>query len=104
VNLPTVFRHLLVLLILAERAWADAMQLKAGMDKGDGAANRQRHHSVRRLAKAANWAGVLAAASSAKGDPRTTLEASAYADWLMGACLVERKQWGRALAKLGRAE
>lgn len=94
----------MVLLVLAERAWAQGMQLKSKMDTGDSGANRQRHHSIRRLAKAVAWADILAAAAGAKGRPRTALEAAAYADSLAGICLVDRGRWHSAVTRLERAQ
>lgn len=94
----------MVLLVLAERAWAEGMQLKSKMDTGDSGANRHRQRSIRRLAKAVLWADTLAAAAGAKGRPRTALEAAAYADSLAGTFLVDRSRWHSAVARLERAQ
>lgn len=51
-------RWLLIPLTCAERAWAQAMEIKK--DNEDRKLPHRRHHSIRRLAKAAAWASELA--------------------------------------------
>jgi hypothetical protein len=57
-HLITDARWLLIPLLCAERAWAQAMEIKK--DNEDRQLPRRRHHGIRRLAKAAVWAGELA--------------------------------------------
>lgn len=51
-------RWLLIPLVSAERAWAQAMEIKK--DNEDRPLPHRRHHSIRRLTKASAWAADLA--------------------------------------------
>ena len=62
-------RHLHIPLVQAERAWAYAMDLKSQLEQKAEASTR--HHLIRRLAKAAQHAGELAALAAQRCDART---------------------------------
>ena len=91
---------LLIPLVRAERAWGHAMEIKqevAGPGKVKHAL-RKRRRMLRRMAKATESALELARLAAGCGDPRTVLEASAYAAWMSGARLVEQEtDWEGAL-------
>lgn len=98
----TESRYLHIPLFNAERAWAQAMELKKMVE--EKMELKQRHHMVRRLAKAALWASQLARLASSKCDTRSRIEAEAYASWMLGSVLLEKgKDWELALAKFGKA-
>ncbi|KAF8071382.1 SRP68 [Scenedesmus sp. PABB004] len=105
-------RHLHIVLVSAERAWAQAMQLKqegeaAAGGEGGGAtsAARKRRHALRRLTKAATWAAQLASLAGAVCDTRSALEADGYACWMAGNVLMEREaDWEGAAAAYSRAK
>ena len=60
---------------------------------------------VRRLAKAARHADVLASLATQRGDTRTALEAQAYASLMTGTWLMEKEtDWSTALKKLDRTQ
>ena len=60
---------------------------------------------VRRLAKAARHADVLASLATQRGDTRTALEAQAYASLMTGTWLMEKEtDWSTALKKLERTQ
>ena len=91
---------LLIPLVRAERAWGHAMEIKqevAGPGKVKHAL-RKRRRMLRRMAKATESALELARLAAGCGDPRTVLEAAAYAAWMRGARLVEQEtNWEGAL-------
>ena len=91
---------LLIPLVRAERAWGHAMEIKqevAGPGKVKHAL-RKRRRMLRRMAKATESALELARLAAGCGDPRTVLEAAAYAAWMKGTRLVEQEtDWGGAL-------
>ena len=98
---PPQLRHLQIVLVSAERAWAHAMQLKQdGAAVGeDGPAPRKRHYALRRLSKAAAWAAELARLAGGTCDTRSALEAEAYASWMCGNLGMEREaDWQAAIA------
>lgn len=102
-HMVTDSRHLQVPLFSAERAWAYAMELKKATEERMDL--RKRHHLVRRLAKAAKWAGQLAALAAARADTRSGLEAEAYASWMRANVLLEKESdWDEAAARFGRAK
>jgi signal recognition particle subunit SRP68 len=94
-------RHLLVPLLMAERAWAYAMQLK--LDAEDGVPCSVRRHMCRRLAKATKFARELEQLCTSAADERTCLEATAYAEWMVGIYSLEREQWMEAMEHLSTA-
>eukprot|EP01116_Phalansterium_solitarium_P022203 TRINITY_DN7247_c0_g1_i1.p1 TRINITY_DN7247_c0_g1~~TRINITY_DN7247_c0_g1_i1.p1 ORF type:complete len:610 (-),score=207.66 TRINITY_DN7247_c0_g1_i1:357-2186(-) len=97
-------RYLLLVLVQAERAWSYAMQKKDESTGGGVEANPRAHfHMVKRLSKAAEYARQLADLCNAKADPRTVLEAEAYAAWMNGMSRLERRQWQAALTDLAKS-
>ncbi|KAJ7549593.1 hypothetical protein O6H91_07G059500 [Diphasiastrum complanatum] len=97
----TSVRFLHVVLYSAERAWSSAMEIK---QTPNGANSHQRAHLIRRLSKAAKWGDLLERLCSEKADPRTALEAAAYASYMRGNLLLEREaNWENALRKFKNA-
>lgn len=86
-------------LMLSERAWAYAMELKESIEEP-----RKRFHYHRKLGKAVKYAEQLQAICNAKGDSRTVLEAEAYAAGLQGLALQEESKFAEALARFARAK
>eukprot|EP00047_Mylnosiga_fluctuans_P002980 m.226832 g.226832 ORF g.226832 m.226832 type:complete len:577 (+) comp11490_c0_seq1:121-1851(+) len=96
-------RYLHIMLLLAERAWSYFMQLKHLVDE-NVSGSRKLFHSRSRLRKAAAHALALKdVASAGLCDPRTELEATAYADWLSGSVAFEMQKWDEAIERLQRA-
>ncbi|CAM9580059.1 unnamed protein product [Ectocarpus sp. 13 AM-2016] len=93
--------HLEIPLMMAERAWAFAMQRK--QETAD-APYRVRRHVVTRLAKAAKWSGDLEALCLETADERTCLEATAYCAWMSGNLLLEKEAWREALDRFSTAD
>jgi hypothetical protein len=95
-------------LVSAERAWAQANALKQEAEaEGDGGAPAPaiRRRALRRLRKAAAWAGQLARLAGAVADARGATEAGAYAAWMSGNALMEGEAaWEAARAAFGRAK
>ncbi|XP_024524518.1 signal recognition particle subunit SRP68 [Selaginella moellendorffii] len=92
-------RHLHIALYLAERAWSQAMHLKEEAPTGKG-----RYHWLGRLRKACKWADLLESLCNEKANPRTALEATAYASYLRGLLLVDaERNWQFALRKFKNA-
>lgn len=97
-------RHLQIVLVSAERAWAHAMQLKQEAQNDEAAAAKKRHTALRRLRKASTWASELARIAGKVCDNRSQVEADAYASWMAGNLLMEKESdWQRALAAYTRA-
>mmetsp|Transcript_9507 Transcript_9507/g.27184 ORF Transcript_9507/g.27184 Transcript_9507/m.27184 type:complete len:608 (-) Transcript_9507:1147-2970(-) len=95
-------RHLQVPLTNAERSWSSAMELK---HNGNSLSAGSRHYMLLRLCKAEKWALELAKISILRCDPRTALEAEAYASMMAGTKLLEvGKDWHAALKKFRRSE
>ncbi|KAJ3330852.1 signal recognition particle subunit srp68 [Blyttiomyces sp. JEL0837] len=89
-------RALEVLLFHAERSWSYAMELKRESTDEP----RKRHHSVKRLRRAAEAAGELEQVCLSKEtDPRTALDVQAYASLMSGYFHFERQEWQEALDK-----
>lgn len=102
----TDVRHLHIVLMCAERAWAQANALKQEAEaEGDGQPQpAKRRRGIRRLRKAASWAGQLARLSAVVCDARGALEAEAYAAWMTGTALMEGEtQWEAARNQFSRA-
>jgi len=97
-------KWLYVPLVLAERAWAFAVQLKADNAAAAAFNARWRHRSVQRFAKAAKYAEQVEAVCKVHCDQRTQLEAEAYAALLQGTWLLEREDWAEAKTKLMRCK
>ncbi|KAJ3416761.1 signal recognition particle subunit srp68 [Chytridiales sp. JEL 0842] len=92
----TSSRHLELVLFEAERAWSYAMELK----RASGDEPRKRHHSVRRLKRAAQAAETLKSLCEGRGeevDARTLLDVQAYSALMKGYHLFEKQQWQEAL-------
>ncbi|TMW69576.1 hypothetical protein Poli38472_001732 [Pythium oligandrum] len=92
----------------AERAWSYAMQLKEDdntekMELGDDANSRIKFHLTGRLRKAAEWSQRLVEICAARADARTSLEAEAYAAFMMGNLAFHREEHERALDKFATA-
>ena len=101
-----ICRHLQILLVSAERAWAQANALKQEAEaEGDGAPQpAKRRRALRRLRKGAGWAGQLSRIAAVVCDTQGALEAEAYAAWMHGNALMEGEtQWEAARSQFGRA-
>jgi signal recognition particle subunit SRP68 len=95
------FRYVSLQLLTAERAWANAMAMKA-LHSADtkGISGKSRSHIVSRLDKGAKAATQLAntLAQGSSGASKTdVLEARAYASLLMGAAQFEKQAWKSCL-------
>ncbi|KAI8465561.1 MAG: hypothetical protein J3K34DRAFT_525289 [Monoraphidium minutum] len=102
-SMITDARWLLIPLVSAERAWAQAMEIKK--DNEDRPLVHRRHHSIRRLTKASAWAADLARFAAGVCDTRSALEAEAYSAWMAGNVLLEKESdWARALGHFTRAK
>ncbi|CAL1278923.1 unnamed protein product [Larinioides sclopetarius] len=90
----TDVRFLYIPLMMAERAWGYAMQLKQEANTEP----RKRFHLVARLRKASKIANELETlCESTKCDARTKLEAQAYAAWIKGSLYFENQEWQKAM-------
>ncbi len=94
--------HLLIPLLMAERAWAQAMCMKK-MSTKESWNSRLRHHAQRRLCKAVKWVKHLEHLCSITCDERTALEATAYASWMKGDRELDRECWEVAFTELTTA-
>lgn len=113
-----------LVLVSAERAWAQAMELKEQQEQNP----RAKHHSLRRLEKSAKWTRHLVTVRTESlfyflfllrpsssysrfgfqlcdvvGAQRTKLEAQAYSSWMQGNVMRERKRWKEAVDHMVRA-
>jgi len=95
--------HLSLPVVLAERAWAYAMELQ-GEQASEGFKASRRVHIIRRLGKAAAHARELVELSHAAAGPATQVQAQAYCDWLAGCHKLELEDWAGAAALLTRAD
>ncbi|XP_054721035.1 signal recognition particle subunit SRP68-like [Uloborus diversus] len=90
----TDVRFLYIPLMMAERAWGYAMQLKQEANTE----TRKKFHLVSRLRKATKIASDLETlCESSKCDARTKLEAQAYSAWIKGSLYFELQQWQSAI-------
>ncbi|KAG8190077.1 hypothetical protein JTE90_023049 [Oedothorax gibbosus] len=90
----TDVRFLHIPLMMAERAWGYAMQLK----QESNTEPRKKFHLISRLHKATKIAIELEAlCESSKCDARTKLEAQAYTAWIKGSLYFELQQWQTAM-------
>lgn len=99
VTVATKPAYLELALMLSERAWAYAMELKESIEEP-----RKRFHYHRKLAKAVKYSEQLQALCNAKGDSRTVLEAEAYAAGLRALWMQEESKFDRALVHFSRAK
>ncbi|KAL7938110.1 hypothetical protein V8C35DRAFT_141193 [Trichoderma chlorosporum] len=87
-----------LLLLTSERAWAQAMSIKAGhANDQKGVAGRARSHIVSRLEKAARSAeqvvSILSQTDITGATATDVLEARAYASLIRGAMQFEKQSW-----------
>lgn len=93
-------RYLHIPLILAERAWAYAMQLR----QESNTEPRKRFHLIGKLRKACGWALQLQELCAGEAcDARTKLEAEAYVAWMHGTLHFELALWQQAAENLKKA-
>lgn len=95
-------RMLLIPLILSERAWAYAMQLKQEISEHP----RRRFHLFRRFEKASEHARRFERLCNDPESPCTEItkqEATAYASYITGLYNVERESWVEAKENLNKA-
>uniref|UniRef100_A0A1B6L3X3 Signal recognition particle subunit SRP68 n=1 Tax=Graphocephala atropunctata TaxID=36148 RepID=A0A1B6L3X3_9HEMI len=94
-------RSLTIPLMLAERAWSHAMQLRQEANTEP----RKRFHLVQRLRKATVYALQLQKlCETDKCDARTKLEAQAYVAWIHGSLHFELQMWKPAMENLNKAK
>ncbi|KAG8321417.1 signal recognition particle subunit srp68 [Homalodisca vitripennis] len=94
-------RYLLIPLMLAERAWSHAMQLRQEANTEP----RKRFRLVHRLRKATVYALQLQKlCETDKCDARTKLEAQAYVAWIHGSLHFELQLWKPAMENLNKAK
>eukprot|EP00743_Colponemidia_sp_Colp-15_P000913 GILK01001006.1.p1 GENE.GILK01001006.1~~GILK01001006.1.p1 ORF type:complete len:594 (+),score=96.02 GILK01001006.1:52-1782(+) len=98
-DLVTNIKFLEIPLFNTERAWAYAMQLKAASEPNP----RARFHTVRRLSKAVQWSKTLSQLCAQTTDPKTALEAEAYASQMEANLFLERETYDEALTRFIRA-
>lgn len=91
-------RFLILVLLMAERAWAHCMQLKENVEN-----YQAKFHARRRLAKASRHADQLLALCMERADEQGQLEAESYAAWFSGSVLMEREEWASARARFMHA-
>ncbi|GIY51758.1 signal recognition particle subunit SRP68 [Caerostris darwini] len=90
----TDVRYLYIPLMMTERAWGYAMQLKQEANTEP----RKKFHLIARLRKASKLANDLESlCESSKCDARTKLEAQAYAAWIRGSLHFELQEWQKAM-------
>lgn len=94
--------YLLVLLLLAERAWSYYVEFKD--ESTSEGKHKLIHSAVSRLVKAVKWSVKLRDICLGTGDSRTVLEASAYSDWLTGLLHLELENWSESLSRLMSAK
>uniref|UniRef100_T1J1Y0 Signal recognition particle subunit SRP68 n=1 Tax=Strigamia maritima TaxID=126957 RepID=T1J1Y0_STRMM len=93
-------KYLYIPLVMAERAWSFAMQLKQEANTE----LRKRFHLMGRMQKAAKHTEELERlCESNKCDARTKLEAQAYAAWMKGTLQFELQQWQFAMDDFEKA-
>ncbi|KAG2195646.1 hypothetical protein INT47_002885 [Mucor saturninus] len=92
-------RYLHLLIYESERAWAFSMELKQESSKSMD--TRQRHHLVKRLKRASQYAQQLyTLCENQTVDSRTVLDVKAYAALMKGYLLFEQQHWQEALDQL----
>lgn len=101
INIAFILRSLLIPLMMAERAWGYAMQLRQEANTEP----RKKFHLVSRMRKAATHALALEEiCTNANCDPRTKLEAQAYVAWIHGSLHFELQLWKTAMEHLKKAQ
>ncbi|XP_067006030.1 signal recognition particle subunit SRP68 [Anabrus simplex] len=94
-------RFLYIPLMMAERAWGYAMQLRQEANTEP----RKKFHLVSRLRKATSYSLQLQKlCESSKFDARTKLEAQAYVAWIHGSLHFELQLWKPAMENLKKAQ
>ncbi|XP_048061953.1 signal recognition particle subunit SRP68-like isoform X1 [Megalobrama amblycephala] len=94
-------RHLLLVLMEAERAWSYAMQLKQEANTEP----RKRFHLLARLRKAAKHGEQLEKlCESPRVDAKTKLEAQAYTAYLTGMVQFELQEWKSAMEAFNKCK
>lgn len=96
--------HVFILALLADRAWAYAMELKVRasleskphVDSNERNRGMGRRHSRRRLTKAAAYGAMMRALCATMGDDMLARESDVYASWLEGLELESKDDHGRA--------
>uniref|UniRef100_A0A8C1ZKT0 Signal recognition particle subunit SRP68 n=2 Tax=Cyprinus carpio TaxID=7962 RepID=A0A8C1ZKT0_CYPCA len=95
------YRHLLLVLMEAERAWSYAMQLKQEANTEP----RKRFHLLARLRKAAKHGEQLEKlCESPRVDAKTKLEAQAYTAYLNGMVQFELQEWKSAMESFNKCK
>ncbi|XP_026069772.1 signal recognition particle subunit SRP68 [Carassius auratus] len=94
-------RHLLLVLMEAERAWSYAMQLKQEANTEP----RKRFHLLARLRKSATHGEQLEKlCESPRVDAKTKLEAQAYTAYLNGMVQFELQEWKSAMEAFNKCK
>lgn len=94
-------KFLQVPLVMAERAWSYAMQLR----QESNTEPRKKFHLVSRLKKAAAYSIQLQdLIENINCDARTKLEAQAYVAWMNGSLQFELQLWKQAMENLQKAQ
>ncbi|EZA61738.1 hypothetical protein DMN91_004411 [Ooceraea biroi] len=94
-------KFLQVPLMMAERAWSYAMQLR----QESNTELRKKFHLISRLKKAAAYSSQLQdLIESVNCDARTKLEAQAYVAWMNGSLQFELQLWKQAMENLQKAQ
>ncbi|XP_066594747.1 signal recognition particle subunit SRP68 isoform X2 [Prorops nasuta] len=94
-------KFLQVLLIMAERAWSYAMQLR----QESNTERRKKFHLISRLRKAATYSLQLQELiENVNCDARTKLEAQAYVAWMHGSLHFELQLWKKAMENFKKAQ
>jgi hypothetical protein len=101
------FRHLLLVLLVTERTWAHAMELKDDMQmaQDDGKpTERLALHMRKRLKTAVRSGARLLELAKTHANERTMIEAEAYVATLRAALATACDKWPDALAQYSRAK
>ncbi|KZC13746.1 Signal recognition particle 68 kDa protein [Dufourea novaeangliae] len=94
-------KFLQVPLMMAERAWSYAMQLR----QESNTEPRKKFHLISRLRKAATYSLQLQELiENVNCDARTKLEAQAYVAWIHGSLHFELQLWKNAMENLKKAQ
>ncbi|XP_071579224.1 signal recognition particle subunit SRP68 [Temnothorax nylanderi] len=94
-------KFLQVPLMMAERAWSHAMQLR----QESNTEPRKKFHLISRLKKAAAYSLQLQdLIENINCDARTKLEAQAYVAWMNGSLQFELQLWKQAMENLKKAQ
>ncbi|EZF33373.1 hypothetical protein H101_03041, partial [Trichophyton interdigitale H6] len=103
-------RYVRILLLSAERAWAEAMHMRSVHSQDTskkGMVGSARRHIISRLTKSTVYAKQLASAlenqQEASSSRTDILEAHAYLATLMTTCWMERRQWENCLKQASLA-